>query len=176
MPPALRGRLIQTYRVATLLAIAWLIRSQHDWIRSHQTIPEVAISDLTEWLPDSFELAGKPQADGTRFVLDEAGDRIGFYALTSPASDWIIGYSGPNTMLLVFDQSSICLGARLLKSGDTKDHVKKILEEPEFLETYRGKNWDEIAALRDIDGVSGATLTSMAIHEGVVFRLAGEGP
>ncbi len=174
--PAWRGRLIQFYRVAILVAIAWLIRSQHDWIRSQEAVPEVSLSDLVESLPDAFSLSEKPQADGTRFVLDEAGERIGFFAITSPASDWIIGYSGPTSTLLIFDDNSTCLGARILQSGDTEDHVDKVLSEPEFLEQYTGKTWDEIAQLRDIDAVSGATLTSLAIHEGVINRLSGEGP
>tara|TARA_R110000850_G_scaffold125759_8_gene244378 strand:+ start:1971 stop:3674 length:1704 start_codon:yes stop_codon:yes gene_type:complete len=174
--PAWQGRLIQFYRVAILVAIAWIIRSQHDWIRSQETIPEVTISHLVEWLPNAFSLADKPQGDGTRFILDEAGERIGFFAITAPASDWIIGYSGPTTTLLVFDETSTCLGAHILQSGDTEDHVDKILSEPEFLDQYTGKTWDEIAEFRELDAVSGATLTSLAIHEGVIHRLAGEGP
>lgn len=174
--PAWRGRLIQFYRVAILVAIVWLIRSQHDWIRSQESVPEVTIGDVSEWLPEAFAFAEKPQADGTQFILDEAGERVGFYAMTSPTSDWIIGYSGPTTTLLVFDDSSTCLGARILKSGDTEDHVEKIIEEPEFLGAYSGKTWEEMAELQDIDAVSGATLTSLAINEGVIYRFAGEGP
>ncbi len=176
IPPAWRGRLIQLYRVAILVAIAWFIRSQHNWIRSQESIPDVPLSKVINWLPNAFSLADKTQSDGTRFVLDEAGDRIGFFAITSPASDWIIGYSGPTTSLLIFDAGSTCLGAQILKSGDTEDHVEEIIEEESFLNNYIGKTWDEIAVLRDIDAVSGATLTSLAIREGIVYRLAGEGP
>jgi Na+-translocating ferredoxin:NAD+ oxidoreductase RnfG subunit len=171
-----QGRLIQCYRVAIMVAIVWIIRSQHDWIRSQESFHEVTISEVTEWLPNAFAFAEKPQPDGTKFILDEAGERIGFFAITSPASDWIIGYSGPTTTLLVFDESNTCLGARIIKSGDTEDHVAKIIEEPEFLEVYTEKTWDEITQLRDIDAVTGATLTSLAVNEGIIYRLAGEGP
>ena len=75
--PAWRGRLIQFYRVAILVAIVWLIRSQHDWIRSQESVPEVTIGDVSEWLPEAFAFADKPQGDGTQFILNEAGERVG---------------------------------------------------------------------------------------------------
>ncbi|MEM9281770.1 MAG: FMN-binding protein [Verrucomicrobiota bacterium] len=176
MKSSLRGRLTQAYRVAAIVAIAWIIRAQHDWIRSQEQVPDVALAQLVKWLPDAFKIDKKSQGDGTRLILNESGDRIGFYSITSPKSDWIVGYSGPTTTLLVFDDNSVCLAAEILKSGDTEDHLQEVLDDPDFLAFYRGKTWDEIATLREIDAVSGATLTSYAIHEGIVNRLSGEGP
>jgi Na+-translocating ferredoxin:NAD+ oxidoreductase RnfG subunit len=52
--------------------------------------------------------------------------------------------------------------------------VDAILEKPDFFEQFEGKKREELAGLRDIEAVSGATLTSMAIADAIALRFGGE--
>jgi Na+-translocating ferredoxin:NAD+ oxidoreductase RnfG subunit len=59
-------------------------------------------------------------------------------------------------------------------SGDTVDHVDAILEKPDFFKQYEGKTREDLAELGNIEAVSGATLTSMAIVDAIALRFGGE--
>jgi hypothetical protein len=50
------------------------------------------------------------------------------------------------------------------------------LADERFMGAFDGKTWEEVQAVERIDGVSGATLTSLAIAEGIVRRVAGSAP
>ena len=62
------------------------------------------------------------------------------------------------------------LGLRILSSADTTDHVAEVVSERSFFKQFTGKKPSEVADLRP-QAVSGATLTSSAITEGVLRRL-----
>ncbi len=112
-------------------------------------------------------------AHGGQTVLDEFERPLGYVVQTSPASDAIIGYSGPTNTLIAFDTQNRIRGLEILRCGDTADHLQAVLADRRFLESFRGLSWQEAAGRRDVDGVSGATLTSLAIAEGIVRRLGG---
>ncbi len=67
------------------------------------------------------------------------------------------------------------LGVRIHASQDTREHVADVREDRTFLKTWNGKSWDEIARRtpeeEGIEGVSGASMTSMAMAEGIMRRL-----
>ncbi|MEM7146612.1 MAG: FMN-binding protein [Verrucomicrobiota bacterium] len=172
-----RERLVQGYRLGVVLVLVLLVRAQHEWMRGQRVDPVVTVEDVREWLPGAMAMSGAmADGGGGRVVLDAEGEVTGMAVVTSPESDWIVGYSGPTTVLLVFDEEGKCVGVRVLESGDTPDHLEEVLEDEDFLAVYEGRTWDEIAGMADLDGVSGATLTSLAIREGVTYRLRGERP
>ncbi|MEM8955315.1 MAG: FMN-binding protein [Verrucomicrobiota bacterium] len=172
-----KDRLIQGYRLGVVLVLVLVIRAQHEWLREQRIDVGVTVEDVREWLPGAMVMGGGlADGDGGQLILDGDGEVVGMAVVTSPESDWIVGYSGPTTVLLVFDEAGICVGVRVMESGDTPDHLEEVLEDREFLAIYEGRTWDEIAGLEDLDGVSGATLTSLAIREGVSYRLRGERP
>ena len=67
------------------------------------------------------------------------------------------------------------LGVRVRSSQDTRDHVGDVKGDPYYLKTWNGKPWDEVARTTPeeagIEGVSGATMTSLAMAEGIQKRL-----
>jgi hypothetical protein len=75
--------------------------------------------------------------------------------------------------LIALDAQNRILGLQILRCGDTQDHYQAVLADRRFLESFNGLSWQQAAARRDVDGVSGATLTSLAIVEGLVRRLGG---
>ncbi len=106
-------------------------------------------------------------------ILDAAGYTLGWVAKTSPVSDRIVGYAGPTDSLILTDESGQVTSVELLHSPDTTEHLRKVLSDRRFWQQFVGWRWGETANVR-VDGVSGATLTSLAIAEAVAWRLSGD--
>ncbi|MFN0078858.1 MAG: FMN-binding protein [Prosthecobacter sp.] len=153
---------LRLWRVALLAAAVFAIR------RSQQ--PE-AVELTVERVRDFFPAAAvlMPQS-GMQAVKDASGITLGHVMQTSPEADDIIGYSGPTNTLIALDARGKVLGLRILHSSDTTDHVAEVVGERAFFKQFTNKKAAEIANM-PVDAVSGATLTSSAIVEGVLRRL-----
>ncbi len=175
----LKGPAIHFFRVILFLFVLVLIREQHaDYVaaRVAAKASPFAIDQVRAFYPDAVSMGGGEPKRGGWTVHDGEGSPIGYVAQTSPRSDEIIGYSGPTNTLIAFDTDSRVLGIAVLESGDTPDHVREVLADDTFMYVFDGLRWEEIAAGIEVDGVSGSTLTSLAIAEGVVYRLGGQKP
>jgi hypothetical protein len=106
-------------------------------------------------------------------VVDGDRNSLGYFVQTSPQSDEAVGYSGPTNIGLLFDNEDRLLDALILSSMDTPAHVKKIRESDSFFPSLKGRSKRSLANLSEVDGVSGATLTSLAIQESIVRRFGG---
>lgn len=119
-------------------------------------------------------------ADGLLEILDAQNERIGALAATSPRADSVVGYSGPNDVLLILDSNQTLVACRLLSSGDTQDHVALVVDNAQFWQQFVGRTWGsgvDVSATNQsfqVDGVSGATLTSLAIVEAIELRMSGQ--
>ncbi len=172
------SKILPASRLFVLCCVVWMIHSQHQaYVRETQTHAdyERLIPVVQEFLPDAQTLKQRRAEDGTSLLAieDLYGKQIGWLARTSPESDRIIGFSGPTDVLLLFEMQPRLLLANVLSSGDTRDHVRRVLASP-LLEDLRGKSLDQLRSLRPVDGVSGATLTSLAIIESIQHRLRRE--
>ena len=58
--------------------------------------------------------------------------------------------------------------------GDTIDHADAILEKPAFFEQFVGKSRQDLTQSKNLEAVSGATLTSLAIVDAISLRFGGE--
>lgn len=183
-----RGLVFHGLRVGIIVAIVWLIRLQHREfvleLASQDAVP-IAISRVRQFYADVAELrpttvaeAGSlsHQSIGPTGVFDEAGKQLGYFVKTSPSSDHIVGYSGPTDTLIAFDTDSRILGIDILNSRDTREHVADVQRDDLFMTALVGKSWDEVRDSLNVDAVSGATLTSLAILEGINHRLGGNAP
>ncbi|MBD3676334.1 MAG: FMN-binding protein [Planctomycetaceae bacterium] len=132
------------------------------------------LEQVLEFFPQASSLEGS--ASGTQIVKDKAGETLGYVLQTSPISDDIVGYSGPTNSLLAFEIDDRLIGMRILESADTREHVNAIQQNERFRFTWNGLPREEAANLQDIDAVSGSTLTSMAIQQGIQKRLGGDPP
>jgi len=164
------------FRWSLFVAVVWMVREQHVWhearLQGLRQAP-VTLDQIKRFYPDAVTLSEWNPAHGGQTVLDEFERPLGYVVQTSPASDAIIGYSGPTNTLIAFDAQDRILGLEILRCGDTADHFQAVLADRRFLESFHGLSWQEAAGRRDVDGVSGATLTSLAIAEGIVRRLGG---
>ncbi|MDF1824513.1 MAG: 4Fe-4S binding protein [Verrucomicrobiales bacterium] len=164
------------YRLAVLLAIAWLIRSHHERIRVQGDWP-ITVSEVKAFLPGAHRLKVDSGPRGGLDVVDAAGHRIGYAVRTLPDSRDIIGYSGPSDVLVVFDAEDKGVGIAFRQSYDTPSHVEDVKMEFLFMESWNGRAWDAISEISDFNeagiyGVSGATRTSEAVMESITHRLA----
>ena len=105
-------------------------------------------------------------------VVDEAGIPLGWCLRTSPAADRVIGYQGPSDAILGFDTEGKVCGAAVLMSFDNEPYVGYVRDDAAFRSVYRGMTIEQLAdidpAHTGVEGVSGATMTSQAVAEGLV--------
>ena len=113
------------------------------------------------------------QVRGATELLDPSGETVGFCFQTSPASDTVIGFSGPSNLLIICDAKKTICGIELLSSGDTRDHVSVVRSDKVFWSQFVGKTLEELSQTPDQTYVTsaGATLTSLAMIEGLNERL-----
>jgi len=153
---------LRLWRVALLAAAVFAIR------HSHQPVAlELTAKRVHDFFPAAAVLT--PQ-NGMQAVKDASGITLGHVMQTSPESDDIIGYSGPTNTLVALDSRGKVLGLRILRSDDTTDHVAEVVARRAFFKQFADKKAAEAAGMK-VDAVSGATLTSSAIAEGVLRRL-----
>lgn len=165
---------LQLYRLAVLVAIAWIIRDHHLRLRLGGLMP-VTVDEVRSIYPNATRLdedAG--ERSGWR-VKDAHGAELGYVLRTAPYSDSIIGYRGWTDTLVAFDPALRVLGVRIRGSQDTREHVADVRDDRYFMKLWNGKSWNEIARVTPeqagIEGVSGASMTSMAMAEGIMRRL-----
>ncbi len=162
-------------RVAMFAAIVLLIRQQHSDLMSRSAAARArssppSLATVRRIFPSAERLAS--QGDQWK-VLASNGKPLGVVLQTSPASDSIVGFSGSTNVLLGLAPDGTLVGATILSSGDTAEHVRQIARSRAFWAQFRGLRSDAYARVAEFDGVSGATLTSMAILEGIYRRLGG---
>ena len=165
---------LQLYRFAAVAAVAWLVRDVAVRQRIQGESP-VTASEVTAFLPAAASLRPDDSARDGLFVLDRAGRELGYVVRTQPRCRDILGYAGVTDTLVILDRDWQILGLAIHASEDTTDYVRSIALDRKFLKKWNGLTWDAAAALdlkaAGIEGVSGATMTSMAIAQSVKARL-----
>lgn len=165
---------LQFYRLAVVAGIAWLIRDVAVRQRAHGDAP-IVVEEVQGFFPAAARLRPDDSARDGLFVLDRAGRELGYVVRTQPRCQDIIGYCGVTDTLIALDPAWKILGLKVRSSDDTKDHLRDVVMDRKFLKKWNGLTWDAAADLdlkrAGIEGVSGATMTSMAIARSVKARL-----
>ena len=163
-------------RVLLFASVLCLIHREQEALNAARALaPEtpVKLERLLEFFPQAASLSETPDVRGRREVFDAAGGTLGSFVRTSPLADDVIGFCGPTDTLIAFNPEERILGALILTSEDTRDHVAAVRGDRDFLTQLKGLSWEEAAQMDEVDGVTGATLTSVAIQEGILLRLGG---
>jgi len=157
------------------VAIAWLIHAHHVRLRIEGDAP-LSVEEVKQLYPAAATLW--PDAGERRgmWVHDGVGHTLGYVVRTMPEAESIIGYRGWTDTLVAFDPALHVIGVRIRTSQDTREHVGDVRDDRYYLKTWNGKSWDDVARTTPeqagIEGVSGATMTSMAMADGIMHRLA----
>ena len=153
--------------------IVWLIRGHYLWLRVDAGAP-IGVEEVAAFLPLTHDLELDAAGRLGVHALDASGRRIGYAVRTMPMCK-ILGYSGYTDTLVVLDANLKVVGAKIRSTEDNKTHVEDIIYDRQFLKTWNGMVWDDVAAMdiekAGIEGVSGATETSLAIAESIAQRL-----
>lgn len=157
-----KSHALRFWRLALLALAVLAVRRSHP-----SSTAELTVDRVRDFFPAAAALVSQ---GGMQAVKDESGITIGHVMQTSPEADDVIGYSGPTNTLIALDSRGKVLGLRILSSGDTTDHVAEVVRERAFFKQFVGKKAAELASLQP-QAVTGATLTSSAIAEGVLRRM-----
>lgn len=99
------------------------------------------------------------------------GHSAALVAISSPMADHVIGYAGPTTLVLNMDDERSIRDVKVLRSFDTPEHLSQVIKNARFWQQFVGLRWGE-GGTPKVDGVSGATLTSLAIAESMMTCLS----
>jgi hypothetical protein len=169
-----RRTLLQLYRLTMLVAVAWILRDHAVRMRVESLRP-LTVGEVRGIFPSASALEIDSGEREGWHVLGPDGARLGYVLQTAPVSDAVIGYRGWTNTLIAFDPAMHVTGVRIRASQDTVEHVSDIKNDRSFLKTWNGRSWDEVAGRtpeeEGIEGVSGASMTSLAIADGIVRRL-----
>lgn len=178
-PRSQRIRIVVHFSRVLLFVLAIvLVRVQHHRILARQPgqlTDSLSAHQVRSFFPQAETVSARKGKVGHE-VIDSTGKTLGYVLQTSPDSDHLIGFSGPTNMLIAFSTADRIIGLDILSSGDTKEHLEQVKSDESFLGAFNGMTWKEAASNYDIDAVAGATLTSLAIQESIIFRLSGGRP
>lgn len=163
-------------RVAAFVAIVLLIRDRHRALVAASAAkgsPPIPLTNVRQFFPAVASLEKSATISGGFDATDADGARLGTVLETAPASDPAIGFSGSSNLLIALDTKGLIAGLDVISSGDTPEHVARVKNDPKFLRGFIGLTLDEAARRTNVDAVSGATLTSDAMAEGLRRRLGG---
>jgi len=173
MGKSLKHGWVHLGRVAVLAGILVVMHLQHERLllsRHTVSLEFVDLDRVKRFLPLAVKL-GDAERHGGRDVVAEDGSAIGYVVQTAPESNVFLGFSGPTNLVIVFHPDDRIAGIDILESRDTRDHVELIRKDPGFFASWIGLSWAEASGRTRVDGVSGATLTSMAMVQGIQRRL-----
>ena len=130
------------------------------------------VADLKRIYPDAVHIEADPGDPAVIRVLAADAIPLGWALRTSPAADRVLGYQGPTDAVVGFDTAGKVCGVAVLASYDNEPYVGYVRDDDAFRGVYRGMPLEEVAGIdprgTGIEGVSGATMTSQAVAEGIV--------
>ena len=169
----LRSIALRLFRAALFIGILTLIHLKHREWKVDQDLHRSTGGNIPiEMVREFFPSADIVESGA---VLDRNSNELGTIIQSSPESDSIIGYSGPTNSLIALGADGALLGIRILSTRDTPEHLAIIEKDPDFLKSLNGTRWTDLQdSLQEVDGVTGATLTSRAIIAGIARRNGGD--
>lgn len=158
-------------RIGMLIGLLACLPSPHQRI---EVASQPSLDQIQRLEPATRTIADTTDQRGRWAISDADRIPLGSVARTLPEANASVGYRGPTEALLLFDQQNIVRSIAVLQSHDTDEHVDAVKNSPEFLKQFGGLTWGGKLAdgsIPEIDGVSGATLTSLAMAGGILSRL-----
>ena len=105
-------------------------------------------------------------------VHDQAGEQMGWIMSTSPAADHIAGYQGPSRALVGMNTQNRVTGLLINDSFDNEPYVGYVRDDEYFHSQFKSQTIRHLASSSmeslEIEGVSGATMTSQAVAESIL--------
>ena len=132
----------------------------------------IQIEEVQEHIPAASQLIPSATHPSLLEILDINGTKLGQTGRSSPYSDQIIGYQGPVDSLLVFDTNGSLKGMKIRSSFENQPYADYPNDDAYFASLFTSRSISQLADMNlteeKVEGVSGATMTSMAMAEGIV--------
>ena len=132
----------------------------------------IQIEEVQEHIPAASQLIPSATHPSLLEILDINGTKLGQTGRSSPYADQIIGYQGPVDSLLVFDINGSLTGMKIRSSFENEPYADYPNDDTYFASLFTGRSISQLADMNlteeEVEGVSGATMTSMAMAEGIV--------
>lgn len=170
---------VHLVRVALFVSILMMIRfaaSATPFVESELETNAIAVHFVGSVFAGDVSIGEFDKGIGGNVVIDPAGKQVGYVFQTLPQSDHVIGYSGPTNCLVALGPESKIRSIAIIASGDTIDHVELVKQDQSFLDSFQGLGFETTNKWKELDGVSGATLTSYSIIASVAKRMSGSAP
>jgi Na+-translocating ferredoxin:NAD+ oxidoreductase RnfG subunit len=165
---------LQLFRLAALALLVWCVRDHHLRQRHFGDRP-VELAEVQSVFTNAAALRLDHSERAGLFVLDREGHQLGYVVRTLPQCNHLIGYCGVTDLLILFDPALTVRGVKVRWTEDTRTHLEDIVQDRKFLKKWNGLSWDAVAGMdlkkAGIEGVSGSTMTSMAMAQSIVHRL-----
>ena len=130
------------------------------------------LADLQLIFSDAKRIEPDPGDPAVIRVLAAGAIPLGWALRTSPAADRVIGYQGPTDAVVGFDTAGKVCGVVVLASYDNEPYAGYVRDDAAFRGIYSGMSLEAIVVIdprnTGVEGVSGATMTSQAVAEGIV--------
>ncbi len=154
----------------TSLAFAEAIALRLSGERASLKFPEdLSVDEVRPLIADVAKIEADKQRRGFWKVYDEKNTQLGSVFRTGSLADNIVGYQGPTELLVAIDNDEVITKIRIRRSYDNDQYVKYTRLEASFWAKFVGRKLNDLGALdlaaENIEGVSGATMTSMAVAE-----------
>ncbi len=181
MPPRKRHRLlapiVHAARVAVVVGLLLAIPSPSEsFVADGSVAPTMDQLNLGDRWRNLATIVPDANDSGMWPVVDSQNQPVAMVARTLPAAADVVGYRGPTEAAIVLTPDLRILSVSLLSSADTDEHVQAVVRDDAFFEQFQGWTWGDLPEEIRVDAVSGATLTSLALAEGVLARLGGSRP
>lgn len=165
-----KNRLAVAVRIFMLLLIVigirWRETANND---SPSERPVLSIKVAQYVVPNAETVEQQGEDLQAAFGSDE--QPLGSVTSTIPEANGVIGYRGPSHSVLLVDEAGIIQKAALLSSRDTPEHIQIVKDDKAFWKQFEGWQPGSLKSPSEIDAVSGATLTSLAVAEGIALRM-----
>ena len=172
-----QARAIHGVRVALVVALLWAIPSPRGpQLGGGESLSMDQLRRAIGGLSADWTLGERNDASGLWQLIDPGDRVVGWAARTLPEAADVVGYRGPTEAAVILDADLTISAVGLLASADTEEHVAAVIGDDRFLNQFHGWTWGKLPADLRVDAVSGATLTSLAMAEGVIKRMGDSRP
>jgi len=145
------------YKRTLFIVLFFVLAMQQGY--SKKSLPEDTMEQLKRIFPETHFVE---EIDHSKFLLfNREQQKIGSVLYSSPSSDNIVGFSGPVPLLIGIDLNGNIAGVLLLPNRETVEYVIQV-ENSGLLSQWDGLPAQQ-ALKKQVDAVSGATLTSKAV-------------
>jgi NosR/NirI family nitrous oxide reductase transcriptional regulator len=153
--------------VKLFLLVSWVVIAASGLIARRHLVPEpkIGLSQLLSAFPGAHHFSDRLKNPPRRDAYAQDGSLLGCVVRSSDLAPQVKGYGGRIPLLIGVSPGGTIAGVVALDHSETPSYVRDISR---FLDRFRGRNVKEKLSIGvDLDGMTGATVTSKAIADGV---------